>query len=144
MSVTKGVIDKPANTQVLPAGLPRGASVAIQNAELASMQDELLVRSLNVVEGAMAFAEIEPTDSDPPAEWIEQLGEEKARIKFRIARAAWMAAKDAPVGIKVASALAVGIIKAKATEKAGPKQLNIAFVQMTAPLPQFVEQELER
>lgn len=125
--------------------LPAAQSLAFQHERLATMQDELLERSLSVVDASMRFAEIEPDTKEPPQEWIDELGGnvEKARRRLRVARAAWMSTSEAPVGIKVASAVAVGIIKAKATEKAQPRTLNIQVVQMTAPMPTFPEQDLE-
>lgn len=148
MAVSNGVKSTPQIVEAMKERKPPtaivGASPAyIQHQRLTSMQDDLLERSLMVVDASMAFAEIDPESKKPPKKWVEDMGEQEALIRWRIARAGWMSAKDAPVGIKVASAVAVGIIKAKATEKAGPKQLNIALVQLSSPLPQFPEQDVE-
>ncbi len=123
--------------------LPRKAALNVQFDRLQEVQDEILERSLFVTDGAVRFSEVEEGAVMPPQEWIDELGEEKALIRFRAAKAGWKSAKEAPVGIKVAMQMASTIIKAKAMEQAPARTLNVALVHWSTPLPQFPEQEIE-
>lgn len=147
MAASKGIAPVQARPEdqgsKLAEIVPAPIRAVSQHARLERIQDDLLERSLAVVDGSVSFADIEPGALEPPPEWIEQYGHEGAMRRLRVARASWMNAKEAPVGIKVAAQVAVGILRAKAQEKSGPKTLNIAVVQMTAPLPQFEEREIE-
>jgi hypothetical protein len=105
--------------------------------QIKSFEEQILVRALEVSDSVLRFAEIEPTDTQPPEEWIRELGEKAAQERFRIAKAAWMGANEAPIGIKTSAQLAASIIKARSTEKSGPKQLNIGVVHLSAPIPTF-------
>ena len=147
MAAAKGIAPVPAKLGEENAQLAEVITgperLANQHARLQRLEDDLLERAMNIVDGSMAFSEIDPADEQPPKEWIAEFGEEGARRRMRVARASWMNAKEAPVGIKVAAQVAVGIMRANAQKNTGPKVLNIAVVQMTAPLPQFEEREIE-
>lgn len=123
--------------------LPRPQQLATQLEHLQQLQDQLLQRSLQVLDASVRFAEVEADTTEPPAAWVDELGEVGAQLRLRVARASWMSVKESPVGIKVAANLAVGILRAKAVENAAPRILHLEVVQMTAPMPQFVEQEIE-
>ena len=110
---------------------------------LREMQDAILERALDVVDGACRFAEISPEDKEPPPEWVYELGQKRAAIRFRAAQAGWMSMKESPVGIKVATTMATGIIKAKAMENTGARTLNVALVHWNGPVAEFPEQEIE-
>jgi len=146
MAASKGIAPtRPVDEQKaqLAKILPKKDALALQQDRLQELQDQLLERSLSIVDSSMRFADIDPTTTEPPQAWIDELGMDGAKVRLRVAQSAWAAAKDAPVGIKVASSVLVGILKAKATEKQGPRTLNVAVVHMTAPMPQFPEQEIE-
>lgn len=100
---------------------------------LRAMEDKLLDESLSVVGDALKFAHLSEDAEGPPAEWVDEVGVEAAERRFRVAKAAQLPAAKAPMGIRLAANLAVGIIKARATEKTGDKTMNIAVVQMPAP-----------
>jgi hypothetical protein len=75
---------------------------------------------------------------------IEFGSEEEAEKAYRLAAAGWMSAGDAPVGIKNAMNIAIGIMKANATEKGGTKVLNVGKVLIDSSLvPNFEEREVE-
>lgn len=91
-----------------------------------AIENKLLEDAMQVVEGGMAFKEIDPSDEEPPAEWIMQLGTEEAWKRFRLARAAWLPQKDAPMGFKVASGVMTSILRARAGSGHQPRSLNVA------------------
>lgn len=101
--------------------------------ELASISDQLLKTHLNIAVDMGRFPEIEPGMTEPPAKWVEEMGEERAKEAFRVANYALLPSKECPAGLKQSNALALGIMRAKAMEKAGNKALNIAVVTMTRP-----------
>jgi hypothetical protein len=117
---------------------------ALQQDGLRRLEDELLANSLAVVGGVCDFAELDLADLDKiPEGWIEAYGPEEAKKRHRIAKAGWMNNKDAPVAINTATKVLTGIVRARATEKAGPKQLNINMVSMVAPLDSLEVLDIE-
>ena len=108
----------------------------LQQDGLRRLEDELYKGSLEVVSGTLDFAELDPADLDKmPEGWTER--------RHRIAKVGWMSVKDAPVAIATATKVLTGIVRARATEKAGPKQLNLNMVSITAPLKQLEVIDIE-
>jgi len=107
--------------------------------EIRGIEDRIQAGALEVIEDSMWWRSLDPEAESPPEEWIAELGRERARQRFRVAKANWMSAKEAPIGIRTATLVSMGITKARAMEKQVPKSLNVAFVQMSAPLPEFPE-----
>ena len=104
-------------------------ALALDQAErLKSIEDEMLERSLQVVGGAVDFAELDPENPQMPTGWVEKYGQEAALRRYRAALAGLANPKEAPVGLKVATQFAVGAIKARATASGGSKTLNIKKV----------------
>lgn len=94
------------------------------------MEDELLENALTVVGGVCNFAHLDPEDLDKvPEGW-------DART-HRMAKVGWVPNKEAPVAVHTSTKVLTGIIRARATEKAGPRSLNINMVSMTAPPRKF-------
>lgn len=110
---------------------------------LRNIEDQLLEENLQIVGDAAKFRKIDPGQDQLPVEWLLELGAEGARERMRVAQAAWLPVKDAPIALKMAQSVALGIIKARATEKAAPRTLNVAFVQLPAPRQDFGEVLLE-
>jgi hypothetical protein len=110
--------------------------------KLERIEDELLETNLEILNDASCFAEIDADTPCPPQRWIDELGEARAMRKFRVARAAWMSAKEAPVALSLSKSITNGIMKARAAEKQGPRTLNVALVKMVVPANPFPEQEL--
>lgn len=98
------------------------------------MEDTILLRAATVVDGLLAWAEVESTQEQPPAEWVEQLGEAQARQRFRLAKAAWLSQSEAPIGAKLANNVMIGIAKARGQQSKlrSGNQLN---VQICLPAP---------
>jgi hypothetical protein len=119
-----------------------------QMEQLVSLQDELFRESMGVLRDAMRFRDIDPSlerELDPAFEAMEvELGQAGAQRAHRVAVLASLPSADAPIGLKLAANVAVGIMKAKATEKGGTHVLNVAKVILSSDaLPQFEEREVE-
>lgn len=98
--------------------------------QIKAAEDRVLAQSLDILEGLMDFSLLGFDDQgqvDPnsvPFEWRLLSDHEKAR-KIRLARFGMLPSADIPHGAKLAHATAMGIIKARAHEKSGPKTLNL-------------------
>lgn len=91
---------------------------------LRSIEDRLLDESISILSDVQKFSDIEPGTSEPPAEWIEEVGERRARRRLRLANAGWMSSKEAPIGIKVSQDVASSIMKLKSQRMVG-STLNV-------------------
>lgn len=111
--------------------------------KLKELENELFAENMAIMRDMACFRDIDPDCEEPPEQWVTEVGPIEARKRLRIAKAAWLSAKEAPVALAVSKSITMGIIKARATEKAGPRSLNVALVHMVAPASQFEERELE-
>lgn len=121
-----------------------------QRDKLMGMRDELLAESLGVIRDAMRFRDIDlekfPERENDPAFWTmeDELGPEDAKRAYRVAKYALATAADAPIGLKLATNIAVGIMKANAAEKSTAPVLNVGKVIINqAAIPVFEEREVE-
>lgn len=122
---------------------PKVSELDLAQRRLRSLENEIVAEASEVVASAMQFSKVTCEKGErPPQEWIDELGEEKAMQRLRVAQSAWMSAKDSPVALKMAQAVLVGSIKANATREAAPRSLNVALVSIAAPVS-FPEKELE-
>lgn len=110
------------------AASPRLAVVdagATQHDRLLALQDEIFEANLAITHDATRFREISPADEAPPASWIAELGEPEAMKRFRVAKAAWLGAKDAPVALSMAKSIVAAMSKSAAMRSSGGRVLNI-------------------
>ena len=110
---------------------------------LKDIEDEILEESSKVIRDALRFRDVEPDTEEPLPEWVEQFGREEAERMLRMAKAAHLNAKTAPVGFSIAKATMVGITKSRAAGD-GARQLNIGIsINMPAPIIDAIEVEGE-
>lgn len=101
------------------------ASGSTQQDRLLALQDEIFEANLAITHDATRFREISPTDEKPPEAWIAELGEAEAWKRFRVARSAWLGAKDAPVALSMAKSIVSAMSKSAAMRSSGGRVLNI-------------------
>lgn len=111
-------------------------------ARLDEIQDAVKQESFEVVSAVVSFAEIEEGAAAPPESWIQKFGFARAMKRFRLAKAGWLGAKEAPIGIKVAASIAGNIIKAQGND-GDRRPLNMTFVKVTNTLPKYDAIEIE-
>lgn len=111
----------------------------VREQTMKSLEAELFLESMQIVSDMNKFREIDPGQEEPPEAWTAELGYKAAKERLRSANAGWMSKKEAPIAVQVAQAVVIGISRSRATEKTGPRTLNVQVVQMSAPLPQFPE-----
>lgn len=93
--------------------------------------DRVYGESLEVMEGVQMFWRLmgdEALESnEPPAEWVDEYGPDRALKLFRLAKAGMLTKQEAPMGVHVAMAHAAAVMKAKASKNAekGHQTLNI-------------------
>jgi hypothetical protein len=114
-------------------------AIASEQARLRGLEDDIHRRALVCLDDVSRWVEIDPAWTEPPAEWVAEIGQERAEQRLRVAKSAWMSAKEAPVGIAVAKSFAVGIAKARATEKGGGGSLSVQQVIFNAPVYEVIE-----
>lgn len=138
MSFLDDLPDPPVEVEVVtPPEVPKRRNADEDRLALfKQLEDEILQESAAIVRGALDFYRLGEEHADgPPPEWIDELGEEAAWDKFRIVLAANQSAAKAPVGLKLAQQTMLGIIRARATEKAAPRSLNVAYVYVNQAPP---------
>lgn len=93
--------------------------------------DRIYGESLEVIEGVQMFwaifGEECATQDDPPEEWVDEYGQDRARKLFKLAKAGLLSKQEAPMGVHVAMAHAQSVLRARAArdEKASNQTLNI-------------------
>jgi hypothetical protein len=112
----------------------RKEAALIRREEMERIQDSVLLKHLQTLDWASAWAEIDIGDPSMPKKWVEELGKEGAELKYRVARAALKGSKDVPFGLKMSVDLASAALKAR-IQKAPPTRMN---VQINAKAVQVV------
>lgn len=110
------------------------------------MEGELLEQSLRTLVDASMFADLDD-DGSPPEEWAVELGEKRAKRRARVAGMALLSAKEAPVGLKIAQQMAVGIMAMRSKVSQGGDTFNVQVVNlMAAPAtyPALLEENDEK
>jgi hypothetical protein len=112
----------------------RVSAAEIRAEKLRGIEDEMLQKSMSIINDSLHFADVDFSQENPkvPDEWMEELKDDTVAVerRMRIAKYAMLSAKNAPIGLVMANRFAVGVIKARATEKVGNRTLNVAVVQL--------------
>lgn len=131
-------------TEVLPAKKDERTQAMER---IQALEDRLFGEAMEIVSDINRFREIDPSAEEPPESWVREVGLRKAQMRLRVAKAAWMSARDAPVALKTVTQLAVGILKVKSAERtAGSgKTFNAVVVNLVnEPMPAYPKQEVDR
>ena len=134
---------------LVPRPKPNKAAVArAEHDSLVGIKNEVFGDAMLVLKDHMRFRDVD-ADKDKGLDpgyhaMVAEMGREEADKAYKLAIAGWMGQADAPVGIKNAMNIAIGVMKANAAEKGGSKVLNIQKVEINAnSVPQFEEIEVE-
>lgn len=115
----------PAGALAASAQLAAVQPGASQEDRLLKLQDEIFEANLSITHDATRFREIGPADEQPPQAWVDELGEQAAWHRFRVARSAWMGAKDAPIALSMAKSIVSAMSKSAALRQSGGRVLNV-------------------
>lgn len=108
--------------------------VTLSRPTLRSIEDKIFDSSVKVIEDMHSARDIDPAEPEPPAHWVRALGAEEAAKRFRVAKAAWLSANKAPVFLSLATKTAAAIMKARANQASGPRELNLQVQFIHAPM----------
>lgn len=130
---------------------PVSDSQAIKKSEKGvsrEVEEEIFGESLEVIRGIQmfwkVFGEEWAGESEPPDDWVDEYGLEKARKFFKLAKAGLLGRQEAPIGIQAAMGHAQSVLRSRAAEEAGPKTLSIGtLVQMPAPAALYPSREVD-
>jgi hypothetical protein len=106
--------------------------------DLKSVEDDILQDAMEVLSGSLRFADVAFDAEVAPADLVKKLvedGKDPDKV-FRIMKAAQMKSSEAPAGLMIAQKTVMGILKARASDKAAPKHLNVV-IQAVTTLPEF-------
>lgn len=114
---------------------------------LRRIEDEMFERAATVVSGALRASEIEGDETEPPAEWVEELGSEKAaRIALRAAKDIRLPPSARPGHIDLAKHVMVGIAAARSKRQGEVRpglQVNVVVAVSEASYPELEVEEVD-
>lgn len=126
------------------------AEKAARLARMVQIEDEVFQTAAGILAATLDAAHVDPTQPDPPPEWVAELGEKAARQRLAVAKAGWMPRSLAPNFIDVAGRVYTGITRARQHQQStGPREIN-AKIALPAPTsasmpgaPEYPEKEVE-
>jgi hypothetical protein len=102
-------------------------------ARLEELETEIFERATGVLNAALAFAEITPTQRDPPQSWVDEYGEAAARQRLAIAKLGYLPTSVSPNGFKLAQQFVIGSMRGRAYRaKVTQNNLNVT---LALPVP---------
>lgn len=111
--------------------------------ELTRLEEELYRSSCNVIMAVCDFAQLDPNDLDAvPAQWVDDYGPDAAIMRHRIARSGWLPPSKAPVAIRLAQSVTVGIMRVRSGKTPIDVHQNVALIKLPAPQGYYEEMEL--
>lgn len=105
---------------------------------IAEAEDRVHQTAIGILEATLDFHLVEPDQVMPPEEWVEMYGEKAAIQRLRVAKAGWMPAGKAPVALRIAPAVVVGIAKARG-QQAASRQVVEVNARIALPAPTSAE-----
>lgn len=135
--------EPPVEAEIVPERRDRLREQNEVFAEIRGIEERMLVRGLGIMDGVLSFADIDPGQQEPPQEWIDALGLQEAQKRLRVARACWMNAKEAPVGLQLTQRFVSGAQKSRALENVDRRPLQVTVVNIGAPAAAQDYPELE-
>lgn len=82
-------------------------------ARITELEDRVCDRAAGVIEAVLSFHEVSPRQTEPPADWVEQYGEDGAKQRLEVAKSGWLPNSEAPNATKLASYIYTGITRAR-------------------------------
>lgn len=82
-------------------------------ARIEELENQIFERAAGVVNAVLSFTEVSPNQEEPPADWIEQYGEEAARRRLEIAKLGYLPQSLAPNGAKLGAQVMAGIARGR-------------------------------
>ncbi len=110
---------------------------AMRMARIEELENEIFERAAGVVNAALSFTEVTPTQTEPPPGWVAEYGYEAAKQRLEIAKMGYWPASVAPNAFKLAQQVQTGISRGRAySMKVTQNNLN---VKIALPAPTTLE-----
>jgi hypothetical protein len=115
------------------------------------IEDEVYQQASGILRAALDFCHIDPSQTDPPPEWVEQCGLEAAKRRLNVAKQGWEPKSTSASGIDLAKSMVIGISRARrhTALQGGPREVN-AKIALPAPTsagmpgaPEYPSKEVE-
>lgn len=107
-------------------------------ARLEELENQVFERAHGILEAVLSFHEVEPNQTEPPADWIQRYGEEGAKQRLQVAKSGWLPQSIAPNATKLAAFVQAGILRARRFN-AGKLTQNNINVKIALPPPTTAE-----
>jgi hypothetical protein len=82
-------------------------------ARIEELENEVFEKAVGVLSDYLAFREVRHDQAEPPAAWVEEVGQEEAERRLNMAKAAWLPASLAPAGAALAARMVAGISRGR-------------------------------
>lgn len=102
-------------------------------ARIEELEQNLLEHAAGIIEAAMSFSEVTPSQQEPPPDWVAKYGEDGARQRLAVAKAGWMPQSLAPAALPLSVRMYVGIQRGRG-HRVRVTQNNLN-VQIALPAP---------
>ncbi len=135
--------DPPAVTGEIVPVAPLLPVAQQKQVALRRIEDQLLDDVTGIMSGVLKAADIPDEDEGVPPEWVAQYGQKEAEKRHRLARYGKMSRKEAPVALFLAQGVHSSIIKARSTEKAGNRVLNVTMVNFPKANVEYPRRKLD-
>ncbi len=115
------------------------------------IEDEVYQQASGILRAALDFCHVNPSQTEPPPEWVEQYGLEAAKQRLEVAKQGWTPKSLTASGIDLAKSMVIGISRARrhTALNAGPREVN-AKIALPAPTsagmpgaPEYPSKEVE-
>lgn len=82
-------------------------------ARIEELENEVMEEATQVLLAFLAFHEVTPNQTEPPAEWIERFGRDAALKRLALAKTGWLPTSVAPAAVTIAAKAHTGISRGR-------------------------------
>lgn len=134
---------KKAEGEIVLAPLRDERSRALEQHQ--QFEENVLKQCLSICEDQGRAFDLDPENPTVPDYWRGELPDEAAvQRRMRIAKAALLPPKDAPIALSTAKAVVLGMTRARHNSQIyAPRQLNVVAIVVNTAEHQYPEQEVE-
>lgn len=106
-------------------------------ARIEELECRVYERANQIVQAALCFHEVTPTQTEPPPQWVAEFGYEGAKQRLEVAKTAWLPQSMAPAALKIAVSCTIGIRRGNTRDRmrelgAGNLPVNLVLPQPTS------------
>lgn len=105
-----------------------------RRARIEDLEYRVYEQASQVVQAALSFHEVTPTQTEPPPQWVADFGYDAARQRLEVAKTGWLPRSLAPNALGIAVSCTIGIRRGQQHNQrlAGGTNVN---VRIALPAP---------